>query len=90
MLCSSSIQNDTALHHLRTFVTQIFVFIGNVEPIPALLQDVIDHLIQWELIPEYKKPNNCIINFFDEVQSTFVHHHFLYDSAIIVFLLSKL
>ncbi|KAJ9696302.1 hypothetical protein PVL29_008502 [Vitis rotundifolia] len=38
----------------------------NGEPIPALLQSVIDHLIQWELIPEYKKPNNCIINFFDE------------------------
>lgn len=38
----------------------------NGEPIPALLQNVIDHLIQWELIPEYKKPNNCIINFFDE------------------------
>ncbi|KAB2069142.1 hypothetical protein ES319_A08G077500v1 [Gossypium barbadense] len=38
----------------------------NIEPIPALLQDVIEHLIQWQLIPEYKKPNGCIINFFDE------------------------
>ncbi|KAB2016240.1 hypothetical protein ES319_D08G082600v1 [Gossypium barbadense] len=38
----------------------------NIEPIPALLQDVIVHLIQWQLIPEYKKPNGCIINFFDE------------------------
>ncbi|XVF72484.1 hypothetical protein PTKIN_Ptkin12aG0124800 [Pterospermum kingtungense] len=38
----------------------------NIEPIPALLQDVIEHLVQWQLIPEYKKPNGCIINFFDE------------------------
>lgn len=64
---SSIINNNTALHLLWRFVTGIFVFIGNGEPIPALLQNVIDHLIQWELIPEYKKPNNCIINFFDEV-----------------------
>lgn len=38
----------------------------NIEPIPALLQHVIDHLVQWQLIPEYKKPNGCVINFFDE------------------------
>ncbi|KAE8693765.1 Oxidoreductase [Hibiscus syriacus] len=37
-----------------------------IEPIPAVLQGVIKHLIQWQLIPEYKKPNGCIINFFDE------------------------
>jgi hypothetical protein len=37
-----------------------------IEPIPALLQDVIEHLIQWRLIPQNKKPNSCIINFFDE------------------------
>ncbi|XVF21830.1 hypothetical protein REPUB_Repub12eG0123600 [Reevesia pubescens] len=37
----------------------------NIEPIPALLQGVIEHLVQWQLIPEYKKPNGCIINFFD-------------------------
>ncbi|KAG8370698.1 hypothetical protein BUALT_Bualt13G0010400 [Buddleja alternifolia] len=37
-----------------------------IEPIPALLQSVIDHLIQWRLIQENKKPNSCIINFFDE------------------------
>ncbi|ESR57388.1 RNA demethylase ALKBH10B [Citrus sinensis] len=42
--------------------------IGNLEPIPALLQSVIDHLVQWQLIPEYKKPNGCIINFFDEAE----------------------
>ncbi|RDX57769.1 hypothetical protein CR513_62966, partial [Mucuna pruriens] len=39
---------------------------SNIEPIPALLDDVIDHLIQWQLIPEYKRPNGCIINFFEE------------------------
>ncbi|XVF32639.1 hypothetical protein REPUB_Repub17cG0099700 [Reevesia pubescens] len=38
----------------------------NIEQIPALLQGVIEHLVQWQLIPEYKKPNGCIINFFDE------------------------
>lgn len=39
---------------------------GNIEAIPALLRSVIDHLVQWQLIPEYKKPNGCIISFFDE------------------------
>ncbi|KAK7277677.1 hypothetical protein RJT34_22692 [Clitoria ternatea] len=39
---------------------------SNIEPIPTLLQSVIDHLIQWQLIPEYKRPNGCIINFFEE------------------------
>ncbi|VFR02123.1 unnamed protein product [Cuscuta campestris] len=36
------------------------------EPIPALLELVIDHLIQWHLISENRRPNGCIINFFDE------------------------
>lgn len=40
---------------------------GYIEPIPALIQDLIDHMIQWHLIPENRKPNSCIINFFDEV-----------------------
>ncbi|KAK6940872.1 hypothetical protein RJ641_030403 [Dillenia turbinata] len=39
---------------------------SNIEPIPPLLQAVIDHLVQWHLIPESRKPNSCIINFFDE------------------------
>ncbi|KAF5732739.1 hypothetical protein HS088_TW17G00269 [Tripterygium wilfordii] len=39
---------------------------GYIEPIPAILRSVINHLIQWQLIPEYKRPNGCIINFFDE------------------------
>ncbi|EXB39318.1 hypothetical protein L484_025013 [Morus notabilis] len=39
---------------------------SNIEPIPALLENVINHLILWKLIPEYKRPNGCIINFFDE------------------------
>ncbi|KAH1261540.1 hypothetical protein GmHk_02G004378 [Glycine max] len=39
---------------------------SNIEPIPVLLQGVIDHLIQWQLLPEYKRPNGCIINFFEK------------------------
>ncbi|KAJ7972842.1 2OG-Fe(II) oxygenase family oxidoreductase [Quillaja saponaria] len=39
---------------------------SNIEPIPALLQGVINHLVQWQLLPDYKRPNGCIINFFDE------------------------
>ena len=42
---------------------------GQIEPIPDVLQSVIDHLVQWRLIPETKRPNSCIINFFDEVFS---------------------
>ncbi|KAK6120119.1 hypothetical protein DH2020_046155 [Rehmannia glutinosa] len=39
---------------------------GNIEPIPSLLHGVIEHLIQWRLVPENRKPTSCIINFFDE------------------------
>ncbi|WOG83717.1 hypothetical protein DCAR_0102894 [Daucus carota subsp. sativus] len=39
---------------------------SNIEPIPATLQGVIDHLVLWHLISENRKPNSCIINFFDE------------------------
>ncbi|KAK1278921.1 hypothetical protein QJS04_geneDACA003314 [Acorus gramineus] len=39
---------------------------GHIEPLPSVLQGVIDHLVQWNLIPESRKPNSCIINFFDE------------------------
>ncbi|WCJ21482.1 oxidoreductase 2OG-Fe(II) oxygenase family protein [Euphorbia peplus] len=39
---------------------------SHIKPIPVLLESVIDHLIQWHLIPEYKRPNGCIIHFFDE------------------------
>ncbi|XP_023004498.1 uncharacterized protein LOC111497786 [Cucurbita maxima] len=39
---------------------------SNIEPIPPLLMTVIDHLIQWQLIPEYKRPNGCLVNFFEE------------------------
>ncbi|VVB03684.1 unnamed protein product [Arabis nemorensis] len=38
----------------------------SVAPIPSLVQSVIDQLLQWRLIPEYKRPNGCVINFFDE------------------------
>lgn len=39
---------------------------ANIQDIPALLQSVIDHLIQWHIVPENRKPNGCIINYFDE------------------------
>ncbi|KAJ0977574.1 hypothetical protein J5N97_013048 [Dioscorea zingiberensis] len=39
---------------------------SNIEPIPQVLQTVIDQLVQWRLIPGSKKPTSCIINFFDE------------------------
>ncbi|KAL8548450.1 hypothetical protein ACS0TY_007669 [Phlomoides rotata] len=39
---------------------------SHIEPIPELLQRVIEHLTQWRLLPESRKPNSCIINFFDE------------------------
>ncbi|XP_060178269.1 RNA demethylase ALKBH10B-like [Lycium barbarum] len=39
---------------------------SNIEPIPALLQGVIDHLVQWNLISESRRPNSCIITYFDE------------------------
>ncbi|CAN8247969.1 unnamed protein product [Cochlearia groenlandica] len=38
----------------------------NIEPIPPLLESVIDHFITWRLIPQYKRPNGCVINFFEE------------------------
>lgn len=47
---------------------------GNIEPIPALLQGVIDHLIQWNLISE-RRPNSCVINYFDEVHIYLCHIH---------------
>lgn len=37
-----------------------------VEPIPTVLQDVINRLLQWQIIPENTRPNSCIINFFNE------------------------
>ncbi|KAI3678964.1 hypothetical protein L6452_38268 [Arctium lappa] len=39
---------------------------SNIEPIPAPLEGVIDHLIKYHLITENRRPNSCIINFFDE------------------------
>ncbi|KAL9228098.1 hypothetical protein vseg_003712 [Gypsophila vaccaria] len=36
------------------------------EDIPELLQSAIDHLVQWQILPENRKPNGCIINYFDE------------------------
>ncbi|KAF5763359.1 putative alpha-ketoglutarate-dependent dioxygenase AlkB-like superfamily [Helianthus annuus] len=39
---------------------------GQIEPIPAPLEDVIDHVIHFHLISENKRPNSCVISFFDE------------------------
>ncbi|XP_077240628.1 RNA demethylase ALKBH10B-like [Tasmannia lanceolata] len=39
---------------------------SKIEPIPSVLQAVIEYLVQCSLIPETRKPNSCIINFFDE------------------------
>ncbi|XP_077218474.1 RNA demethylase ALKBH10B-like isoform X2 [Tasmannia lanceolata] len=39
---------------------------SNIEPIPSVLQAVIEYLVQCHLIPESRKPNSCSINFFDE------------------------
>ena len=64
------------LCHLKTlkclvnYVTNVLFFslsTGHTEPIPLVLQSVIDHLVLWRLIPESRKPNSVIINFFDEV-----------------------
>ncbi|KAL1550207.1 RNA demethylase ALKBH10B-like [Salvia divinorum] len=61
-----------------------------IQPIPALIQDVIDHLIQWNLVPENRKPNSCIINFFDEGEYS---HPFLkpphLDQPLSILLLSE-
>ncbi|XP_010542876.1 PREDICTED: uncharacterized protein LOC104815949 [Tarenaya hassleriana] len=52
--------------HLKDELSTDDVHAVDIEPIPPLLQSVIDHLVTWKLIPEYKKPNGCIINFFEE------------------------
>lgn len=39
---------------------------SHIEPIPSPLEGVIDHLVQWHLVSENRRPNSCIINFFDE------------------------
>lgn len=49
---------------------------AKIEPIPPVLQAAIDHLVQWHLLPESRKPNSCIINFFDEV-NIFYENNFL-------------
>ncbi|GJS88551.1 putative oxidoreductase, 2OG-Fe(II) oxygenase family protein [Tanacetum coccineum] len=41
-------------------------FEGHIEPIPAPLEGVINHLIKYHFISENRRPNSCIISFFDE------------------------
>ncbi|PWA38486.1 oxidoreductase, 2OG-Fe(II) oxygenase family protein [Artemisia annua] len=70
-----NILTDTELTRLNDYVnklrccTLISVInrsTGHIEPIPASLEGVINHLIKYHLISENRRPNNCIINFFDE------------------------
>lgn len=49
---------------------RLYWFVVNIEPIPPLLESVIDHFVTWRLIPEYKRPNGCVINFFEEVYTS--------------------
>ncbi|XP_072984853.1 RNA demethylase ALKBH10B-like [Typha latifolia] len=63
---------------------------SSIEPMPLVLQAVIDHLVQWRLIPESRKPNSCIINFFDEDE--YSHPYFKpphLDNPISTLLLSE-
>ncbi|KAI3783115.1 hypothetical protein L2E82_13177 [Cichorium intybus] len=39
---------------------------SHMEPIPASLENIIDNLIQCHLISENRRPNSCIVSFFDE------------------------
>ncbi|GKC58519.1 putative oxidoreductase, 2OG-Fe(II) oxygenase family protein, partial [Tanacetum coccineum] len=39
---------------------------SHIEPIPAPLEGVINHLIKYHFISENRRPNSCIISFFDE------------------------
>ncbi|KAL8160652.1 hypothetical protein V2J09_002189 [Rumex salicifolius] len=61
-----------------------------IEPIPALLLSVIDHLAQWHIIPEARRPNGSIINYFDEGEYSqpFLKPPHL-DQVICVLLLSE-
>ncbi|KAL4572073.1 hypothetical protein LXL04_018842 [Taraxacum kok-saghyz] len=39
---------------------------SQMEPIPAPLENIIDNLIHCHLISENRRPNSCIVSFFDE------------------------
>ncbi|MFS7987550.1 putative alpha-ketoglutarate-dependent dioxygenase AlkB-like superfamily [Helianthus anomalus] len=63
---SSNINNILDSIQKYKIVTALYMFTGNIDPIPAPLEGIIDHLIQLHLISENRRPNSCIINFFDE------------------------
>eukprot|EP01018_Ginkgo_biloba_P026265 Gb_10066 [translate_table: standard] len=46
---------------------------ASVEPIPAVLQALIDRLLQWNLIPGNRRPDCCIIDFFNEGDYSQLH-----------------
>ncbi|KAL2900569.1 E3 ubiquitin-protein ligase RMA1, partial [Bienertia sinuspersici] len=50
------IKDDTSQQQQKT----------NIEHIPELVHSVIDHLVQWQVLPENRRPNGCIIKYFDE------------------------
>lgn len=62
----------------------LFVYSGDIEPIPSIIQNAIDHLCQWRLIPESRKPNSCVINFFDEVISLTIRPHLILQIIFVV------
>lgn len=46
-----------------------------VEPIPTILDAIIDRLIRWNLISGNRRPDSCIINFFNEGDYSQPHMH---------------
>lgn len=46
-----------------------------VEPIPTILEAIIDRLIRWNLISGTRRPDSCIINFFNEGDYSQPHMH---------------
>lgn len=46
-----------------------------VEPIPTILEAIIDRLIRWNLISGNRRPDSCIINFFNEGDYSQPHMH---------------
>lgn len=46
-----------------------------VEPIPTILEDIIDRMLRWNLISRNRRPDSCIINFFNEGDYSQPHMH---------------
>ncbi|KAL7112862.1 hypothetical protein ACP275_04G027500 [Erythranthe tilingii] len=37
-----------------------------IQPLPPFIQDLINHLMLWNLLPKQRNPNSCVIRYFDE------------------------